>query len=119
VLEPTPTREDGHGHGQGQGQGGLLLMPEDASKLRMARTTSQGRRSREDVAKAKDLHEAIEEKEQQLAMRPYSAESARVLATERLRLQAETAQNRNIVLEMDLDGDKILFANYAWAVVVG
>ena len=48
-----------------------------------------------------------------------TAESARVLATERLRLQAETAQNRNIVMELSLDGDHIIWLNYAWLVVVG
>jgi len=47
------------------------------------------------------------------------AESARVLATERLRLQAETAQNQNIVLELSLDGDHFIWVNHAWRVVVG
>ncbi|KAL0949383.1 hypothetical protein HGRIS_009450 [Hohenbuehelia grisea] len=46
-------------------------------------------------------------------------ESARVLATERLRLQAETAQNQNIVMELSLDGDYFIWINYAWRVVVG
>ena len=48
-----------------------------------------------------------------------NTESARVLATERLRLQAETAQNQNIVLELSLDGEHFLWVNYAWSVVVG
>jgi len=48
-----------------------------------------------------------------------AAESARVLATERLRLQAETAQNQNIVMELSLDGDHFIWANHAWRVVVG
>ena len=48
-----------------------------------------------------------------------NADSARVLATERLRLQAETAQNQNIVLELSLDGDHLIWINYAWRVVVG
>ena len=48
-----------------------------------------------------------------------TAESARVLATERLRLQAETAQNQNIVLELSLDGDHFIWVNHAWRVVVG
>jgi len=47
------------------------------------------------------------------------AESARVLATERLRLQAETAQNQNIVVELSLDGDHFIWVNHAWRVVVG
>jgi len=48
-----------------------------------------------------------------------AVESARVLATERLRLQAETAQNQNIVLELSLDGDHFIWVNHAWRVVVG
>lgn len=48
-----------------------------------------------------------------------AAESARVLATERLRLQAETAQNQNIVMELSLDGDHFIWINHAWRVVVG
>lgn len=48
-----------------------------------------------------------------------ATESARVLATERLRLQAETAQNQNIVIELSLDGDHFIWVNHAWRVVVG
>ncbi|TFK28852.1 kinase-like protein [Coprinopsis marcescibilis] len=48
-----------------------------------------------------------------------SAESARVLATERLKLQAETAQNQNIVMELSLDGDHFIWVNHAWRVVIG
>jgi serine/threonine-protein kinase RIM15 len=48
-----------------------------------------------------------------------TTESARVLATERLRLQAEKAQNQNVVMELSLDGDHILWINYAWENVVG
>ena len=48
-----------------------------------------------------------------------AAESARVLATERLRLQAETAQNQNIVVELSLDGDHFIWVNHAWRMVVG
>lgn len=47
------------------------------------------------------------------------SESARVLATERLRLQAETAQNQNIVMELSLDGDHVIWINHAWRLVVG
>jgi serine/threonine-protein kinase RIM15 len=50
---------------------------------------------------------------------PGNAESARVLATERLRLQAETAQKHNIVMELSLDGEHFLWVNHAWRVVVG
>ncbi|RXW21945.1 hypothetical protein EST38_g3900 [Candolleomyces aberdarensis] len=48
-----------------------------------------------------------------------TTESARVLATERLRLQAETAQNQNIVMELSLDGDHFIWVNHAWRVVIG
>lgn len=48
-----------------------------------------------------------------------ATESARVLATERLRLQAETAQNQNIVMELSLDGDHFIWVNHAWRVTVG
>ena len=48
-----------------------------------------------------------------------AVESARVLATERLRLQAETAQNQNIVVELSLDGDHFIWVNHAWRMVVG
>ncbi|KAF5333261.1 hypothetical protein D9611_002188 [Ephemerocybe angulata] len=48
-----------------------------------------------------------------------NTESARVLATERLRLQAETAQNQNIVMELSLDGDHFIWVNHAWRVVIG
>lgn len=48
-----------------------------------------------------------------------NTESARVLATERLRLQAETAQNQNIVMELSLDGDHFIWVNHAWRAVVG
>jgi serine/threonine-protein kinase RIM15 len=48
-----------------------------------------------------------------------NTESARVLATERLRLQAETAHNQNIVIELSLDGDHFIWINHAWRVVVG
>jgi len=43
----------------------------------------------------------------------------RVLATERLRLQAEKAQNQDMVMELSLDGDHILWINYAWENIIG
>jgi len=66
----------------------------------------------------------VTQKEEVLASRSASkfsdnAESARVLATERLRLQAETAQNQNIVMELSMDGDHFIWINYAWRNVVG
>ncbi|KAG6833905.1 hypothetical protein H0H87_007916 [Tephrocybe sp. NHM501043] len=54
-----------------------------------------------------------------LAPSTKDTESARVLATERLRLQAETAHNQNIVIELSLDGDHFIWINHAWRVVVG
>lgn len=47
-----------------------------------------------------------------------SINSARILAKERLRLQAEKAQSHNIVMELGLDGN-FLWVNYAWSIVVG
>ncbi|OCH92896.1 hypothetical protein OBBRIDRAFT_790755 [Obba rivulosa] len=98
------------------------LPPADDAKLRMSRTSSQGRRSRDDATK--DLSMSMTPQKQSEQTRTPSkfsdnTESARVLATERLRLQAETAQNQNIVLELDLDGDHLLWVNYAWRNVVG
>ncbi|KAL4242070.1 non-specific serine/threonine protein kinase [Abortiporus biennis] len=92
----------------------LRPQPEDDTRLRMARTTSQGRRSRDEVTK--ELSMTMTQKE---AEHPRNAESARVLATERLRLQAETAQNQNIVMELGLDGDHFVWINYAWRNIIG
>lgn len=87
---------------------------EEEAKLRMSRTTSQGRKSREEAPKDLSMTSSHKEPEP-----PRNAESARVLATERLRLQAETAQNQNIVMELGLDGDHLVWMNYAWRNVVG
>ncbi|KII95252.1 hypothetical protein PLICRDRAFT_661227 [Plicaturopsis crispa FD-325 SS-3] len=98
----------------------MMLTPEDASRLRMTRPTSQGRRSRDELPK--DLSSPgprDRDSDKGGATKPEQAESARVLATERLRLQAETAQNQNIVVELSLDGDHLIWINYAWRVVVG
>ncbi|TFY50135.1 hypothetical protein EVG20_g11700, partial [Dentipellis fragilis] len=98
------------------------LSVEEESKLRMSRTTSQGKRSRDDVSREQlsmTLAPPPEPSRASSSRTLDTAESARVLATERLRLQAETAQNRNIVLELSLDGEHIMWVNYAWNVVVG
>ena len=107
---PTPTTRSR--------QEDLRFTAEDESRLRLARPMSQGRRSRDEVPKelsfssvSPDLAAARKDVEHN--------ESARVLATERLRLQAETAQNQNIVMELSLDGDHFIWVNYAWRVVVG
>ena len=100
----------------------LRVGGDEELRLRMARTTSAGRRSRDDATK--DLTLTPSAKEQKDTDHPRSVskfdnESARVLATERLRLQAETAQNQNIVIELDLDGDHLIWMNYAWRNVIG
>ena len=93
------------------------LAPEEDPRLRLSRPTSQGKRPRDEV---QSLSVAPPEPSRASSSKTLdTAESARVLATERLRLQAETAQNRNIVMELNLDGDHIVWLNYAWVVVVG
>ncbi|OBZ70089.1 Serine/threonine-protein kinase cek1 [Grifola frondosa] len=94
---------------------------EDESRLRPYRTTSQGRRSRDEVTKDLSMTPSHKEPEHARLTSKFSdnTESARVLATERLRLQAETAQNQNIVMELSLDGDHLIWINYAWRSVVG
>jgi serine/threonine-protein kinase RIM15 len=98
--------------------GALRLVPQDEDRLKLSRPPSGGRRSRDE----KDVEASMTEKEEEIARSSKlmdTAESARVLATERLRLQAETAQNRNIVMELSLDGDHFIWINYAWRFVVG
>ncbi|KAL4081625.1 hypothetical protein V8B97DRAFT_1924180 [Scleroderma yunnanense] len=98
----------------------LRLSLEDEQRLRSTRPVCQGRRSRDDYAKdltRKSTSPDPPSRAPHKSMEP--SESARVLATERLRLQAETAQNQNIVLELSLDGDHFVWANHAWRVVVG
>jgi serine/threonine-protein kinase RIM15 len=93
------------------------LAPEEDPRLRLSRPASQGKRPRDEVQSL-----TVPQSEPSRAAPSKTldtAESARVLATERLRLQAETAQNRNIVMELSLDGDHIIWLNYAWVVVVG
>ncbi len=92
------------------------LAPEEDPRLRLSRPASQGKRPRDEI---QPLSLAPPEPSRALSKTLDTAESARVLATERLRLQAETAQNRNIVMELNLDGDHITWLNYAWEVVVG
>lgn len=98
----------------------LRIGPEEEAKLRMSRTTSAGRRSREDALKNLMLTPSKDHKDaDQSGSKFDNSESARVLATERLRLQAETAQNQNIVIELTLDGDHLIWMNYAWRNVIG
>lgn len=116
-VAPSPQKE-----GQVPEASAFKLSPDGEAKLRMSRTTSYGRRSRDEATK--DISSVTtpskdHERGASTSKTHEITESARVLATERLRLQAELAQNRNIVLELDLDGDHIQWINYAWRTVVG
>jgi len=106
------------------------LSTDEDNKLRITRPPSLGKRQRNEAAK-----EPATSSTATTPQRPGPAdkgdsggtpskfvdttESARVLATERLRLQAEKAQTQNMVMELSLDGDHILWINYAWENVVG
>jgi serine/threonine-protein kinase RIM15 len=97
----------------------LGLTGEEQGRLRLSRPPSHGKRSRDEV---KDLAMTMANKEEEISRSSKAidtAESARVLATERLRLQAEIAQSRNIVVELALDGEQFVWVNYAWDNVVG
>lgn len=99
------------------------LDPGDVNKLRLARPITHNRKSRDENTKDLSLsgtpRETPPEMHSRATSKPDNTESARVLATERLRLQAETAQNQNIVIELSLDGDHFIWINYAWKIVVG
>lgn len=102
----------------------MKVSPDEEVRLRMQRTTSAGRRARDDAPKEFAImpsHPGTHKPEPELRRGSEcdDTESARVLATERLRLQAETAQNQNIVMELGLDGDHFLWINYAWRNVIG
>ena len=106
------------------------LSTDEDSKLKITRPPSLGKRQRNEPAREPALSSTTT-----TPQRPGlpdkgdsggtpskfvdNTESARVLATERLRLQAEKAQNQNMVMELSLDGDHILWINYAWENVVG
>ncbi|KAH7914395.1 RIM15, signal transduction response regulator [Hygrophoropsis aurantiaca] len=111
---PTPSAR------QRNEESALGQTSDDENRLRLTRPTSHGRRSRDETSK--DLS-ATSPSPEPPSRSPNKVidhnESARVLATERLRLQAETAQNENIVIELSLDGDHFIWVNYAWRVVVG
>jgi serine/threonine-protein kinase RIM15 len=102
------------------GMAKLKLTSEDATKLHPSRPPSQGRKFSGDYLKDSSMASPPRESP---ALTPSKlmdhTESARVLATERLRLQAEMAQHQNIVVELSLDGDHFIWVNYAWRVVVG
>lgn len=90
---------------------------EEESRLRLSRTTSYTGHARDPVHKPSSIHKDALTLASSKGLD--TTESARVLAAERLRLQAEQAQNQNIVIEISLDGDHFVWINYAWAVVVG
>jgi serine/threonine-protein kinase RIM15 len=122
TVPQTPSRTYPRAGSEGPigDSGGFSLITPD-SRLKLHKTRSVGRKSRDDMPKDQfSLTPFSRELMPQSPMPKYEqAESARVLATERLRLQAETTQNQNIVLELGLDGDHIQWVNYAWAIVVG
>ncbi|KAF8897682.1 hypothetical protein BD779DRAFT_1492082 [Infundibulicybe gibba] len=105
---------------------GFKLNKDDEGKHRLTRPTSHNRKSRDEHPKELSVTTATGHHREYAEFPPRAppktvenAESARVLATERLRLQAETAQNQNIVMELSLDGDHFIWVNHAWRVVVG
>ncbi|KAJ4481722.1 hypothetical protein C8J55DRAFT_474179 [Lentinula edodes] len=119
VPAPTPTRR-----AEPSELEDFRLNHDNDNKLRLHRPTSHNRKSRDEHPKtlsASTAHsqEHLEHEGRSASKSHDNAESARVLATERLRLQAETAQNQNIVLELSLDGEHLIWINYAWSVVVG
>ncbi|KAJ3802044.1 hypothetical protein GGU11DRAFT_107472 [Lentinula aff. detonsa] len=119
VPAPTPTRRTEPSELED-----FRLNHDDDNKLRLHRPTSHNRKSRDEhpktlTASATHSQEHLEHETRASSKSHDNTESARVLATERLRLQAETAQNQNIVLELSLDGEHLIWINYAWSVVVG
>ncbi|KAF8076549.1 hypothetical protein FPV67DRAFT_1664805 [Lyophyllum atratum] len=100
---------------------GFRLNDDDENKLRLSRPANQTRRSRDEGLKNLSASSSSRQTPDIPPPGPSAkdSESARVLATERLRLQAETAHNQNIVIELSLDGDHFIWINHAWRVVVG
>ncbi|KAG6821579.1 hypothetical protein H0H93_000088 [Arthromyces matolae] len=99
---------------------GFRLNPEDDTRHRSPVSIPQTRRLRSDEHKDHSSSSSSRQTpDVQTGPSIKDTESARVLATERLRLQAETAHNQNIVMELSLDGDHFLWINHAWRVVVG
>jgi hypothetical protein len=88
------------------------LALEEVPRLRLSHRASRGRRTPRRSAIFDPLTVPPPE--------PFNldtAESARVAATERPRSQAETAQNRNIAVELSPDGDRITWLRRARAAV--
>jgi serine/threonine-protein kinase RIM15 len=112
---PTPTIVSGMDSSSKQLGSGA----EDDGRLRLSRNVSHQLRPREEYRTGYSPAAKDDSAARPGHRLPDTAESARVLATERLRLQAEKAQSQNIVLELSIDGDHILWVNYAWENVVG
>ncbi|KAJ7178986.1 hypothetical protein C8R46DRAFT_1072093 [Mycena filopes] len=114
-IAPTPTvrRQEAQADA-------FKLSPEDEAKLKLSRPPSHAGRSRDKHPKDVPSSGPVEPDSHSRggSRINHNNESARVLATERLRLQAETAQNQNIVIELSLDGDHFIWINYAWRFVV-
>ncbi|KAJ6628781.1 RIM15, signal transduction response regulator [Mycena sp. CBHHK59/15] len=115
-VAPTPTVRR-----QESELDGFRLNVEDDAKHKLSRPPSHNRRSRDEHPKELSSSGPQDPESQTRggSRIVQNNESARVLATERLRLQAETAQNQNIVIELSLDGDNFIWINYAWRFVVG
>ncbi|KAJ7498760.1 hypothetical protein FB451DRAFT_1202930 [Mycena latifolia] len=114
IAVPTPTVRRPEAQLEG-----FRLSAEDDAKLKLSRPPSHTRRSRDEHPKELSSSGPQDpESHSRAGSRIVHNESARVLATERLRLQAETAQNQNIVIELSLDGDHFIWINYAWRLVV-
>lgn len=120
---PTPTTSLGQGS---ETLKHLSLSPDataltasDDPRLRLSRATSHPGVSRDESRRTSVSNILPDFARSATAKAKDTTESARILATERLRLQAEQAQNQNIVVELSLDGDHILWLNYAWHSVVG
>jgi serine/threonine-protein kinase RIM15 len=115
-IPPAPTPTFKHREAEGSS---LRFSADDENKLRLMRPSSHGRKSRDEMPKDLSALSSRDEPTTHTSGPNKMMESARILATERLRLQAETAQNQNIVMELRLDGDHFIWVNYAWRVVVG
>jgi len=102
------------------------LTADQDSKLRITRSPSLGKQQRGEAAREAALSSTTTtpqgpgpDSDRTPSRFADITESARILTTEILRLQAEKAQNQNMVMELSLDGDHILWINYAWENVVG
>ena len=68
----------------------------------------------------RDTHyKAAELPQHRQPVKDQETESSRVQQTEQLREKADEAQRLNIVVELSLDGDQLIWINHAWADVIG